>query len=36
MTIEDGMAVAPDAPGLGIAWRYDELERRASARHHIR
>jgi L-alanine-DL-glutamate epimerase-like enolase superfamily enzyme len=36
MAIEDGMAVAPDVPGLGIAWRYDELERRASARHHIR
>jgi L-alanine-DL-glutamate epimerase-like enolase superfamily enzyme len=36
MAIDGGMAVAPDVPGLGIAWRYDELERRASARHRIR
>jgi L-alanine-DL-glutamate epimerase-like enolase superfamily enzyme len=35
LLIEDGMAVAPDTPGLGIAWRYDELDRRASARHTI-
>ena len=35
LQIEDGMALAPDAPGLGIAWRHDELDRRASARHTI-
>jgi L-alanine-DL-glutamate epimerase-like enolase superfamily enzyme len=35
LLIEDGMAVAPDVPGLGIAWRHDELDRRASARHTI-
>ena len=29
MAIEAGHAVAPDAPGLGIAWRWDELQRRA-------
>ncbi len=35
MLIEDGMAVAPDTPGLGIDWRFDEIERRARARHLI-
>jgi L-alanine-DL-glutamate epimerase-like enolase superfamily enzyme len=35
MTIEAGHAVAPDRPGLGIEWRHDELERRATARHRI-
>ncbi|HSB22332.1 MAG TPA: enolase C-terminal domain-like protein [Burkholderiaceae bacterium] len=35
LLIEDGMAVAPEAPGLGIAWRDDELDRRAVARHLI-
>jgi L-alanine-DL-glutamate epimerase-like enolase superfamily enzyme len=29
LAIEDGHAIAPDAPGLGIAWRWDEIERRA-------
>ena len=33
LAIEGGMAVAPDEPGLGIAWRHDELDRRALARH---
>jgi L-alanine-DL-glutamate epimerase-like enolase superfamily enzyme len=28
LAIEDGFAVAPDLPGLGIAWRWDEIERR--------
>ena len=35
LRIEQGMAVAPDTPGLGIEWRHDELERRARARHTI-
>jgi L-alanine-DL-glutamate epimerase-like enolase superfamily enzyme len=35
LAIEDGMALAPDTPGLGIAWRHDELDRRAHARHLI-
>jgi L-alanine-DL-glutamate epimerase-like enolase superfamily enzyme len=35
LLIEGGMAVAPDTPGLGIAWRHDELDRRASAHHTI-
>jgi L-alanine-DL-glutamate epimerase-like enolase superfamily enzyme len=33
LTIDGGMAIAPDEPGLGIAWRHDELDRRAAARH---
>ena len=33
--IEDGMAVAPNTPGLGIAWRWDEIEARSRARHVI-
>jgi L-alanine-DL-glutamate epimerase-like enolase superfamily enzyme len=35
LAIDDGHAVAPDRPGLGIEWRHDELDRRARARHHI-
>ena len=35
MAIESGHAVAPDAPGLGIAWRWDELQRRARSTHTI-
>ncbi|HTP74348.1 MAG TPA: mandelate racemase/muconate lactonizing enzyme family protein [Burkholderiaceae bacterium] len=35
LAIEAGMAVAPEVPGLGIAWRHDELDRRANARHRI-
>jgi L-alanine-DL-glutamate epimerase-like enolase superfamily enzyme len=35
MVIEQGMAVAPDTPGLGIDWRHDELDRRAKARYTI-
>ena len=26
------MPCAPDTPGLGIAWRWDEIERRARER----
>ena len=33
LEIEKGLAVAPDAPGLGIDWRHDELDRRARVRH---
>lgn len=33
--IEQGRAVPPEAPGLGIAWDWPEIERRASARHLI-
>ena len=32
LVIEEGCAVAPDAPGLGIEWRWDEVERQASER----
>ena len=35
LAIEDGHALVPQTPGLGIAWRWDELERRAVARHLI-
>lgn len=35
LAIEDGHAVAPDTPGLGIEWRWDEIQRRARARHRI-
>jgi L-alanine-DL-glutamate epimerase-like enolase superfamily enzyme len=28
LAIEGGQAIAPDTPGLGIDWRWDELERR--------
>ena len=30
LTIEDGYAVVPRSPGLGIEWRWDEVRRRAS------
>jgi L-alanine-DL-glutamate epimerase-like enolase superfamily enzyme len=33
--IADGRATPPEAPGLGIAWDWPELERRALARHLI-
>jgi L-alanine-DL-glutamate epimerase-like enolase superfamily enzyme len=35
LAIVDGHAVAPDTPGLGIEWRWDEIERRARATHAI-
>jgi L-alanine-DL-glutamate epimerase-like enolase superfamily enzyme len=28
LAIEGGQAIAPDTPGLGIDWRWDEIERR--------
>ena len=31
MAIDDGHAVAPDTPGLGIQWRWEEIRRRARA-----
>lgn len=33
MTIDDGHAVAPDAPGLGIDWDFDAIAARSVARH---
>jgi L-alanine-DL-glutamate epimerase-like enolase superfamily enzyme len=33
LAIVDGHAVAPDTPGLGIAWRWDEIQRRARSTH---
>jgi L-alanine-DL-glutamate epimerase-like enolase superfamily enzyme len=36
LAIDDGHARVPDTPGLGIAWRWDELRARAKARHEIR
>ena len=36
MAIEQGHAVAPDTPGLGIDWRWDEIQRRAATTHFIR
>ena len=33
LLIEQGHAVAPDTPGLGIQWRWDEVRRRARAAH---
>jgi L-alanine-DL-glutamate epimerase-like enolase superfamily enzyme len=35
MAIENGQAVAPDTPGLGIAWRFDEIQRRARLHHTV-
>lgn len=35
LTIDDGHANVPDTPGLGIDWRWDEIQRRARARHRI-
>ena len=29
MGIDEGLAIAPDTPDLSIAWRWDELQRRA-------
>ena len=29
MTVEAGMAVAPNTPGLGIAWDWDAIRRRS-------
>jgi L-alanine-DL-glutamate epimerase-like enolase superfamily enzyme len=33
--IEDGRAIPPETPGLGIDWDRAEIERRAKARHVI-
>ncbi len=33
LRIENGHALPPTAPGLGIAWRWSEIERRSVARH---
>jgi L-alanine-DL-glutamate epimerase-like enolase superfamily enzyme len=36
LLIAEGHAQVPQSPGLGIAWRWDEIERLAVARHHLR
>ena len=33
--IEQGRATPPETPGLGIAWRWDEIERRAAERYRV-
>jgi L-alanine-DL-glutamate epimerase-like enolase superfamily enzyme len=35
LTIEGGCALVPSSPGLGIDWRWPEIERRSAAHHHI-
>jgi L-alanine-DL-glutamate epimerase-like enolase superfamily enzyme len=35
LAVEAGHALVPQAPGLGIAWRWDEIERLAVARHRV-
>jgi len=35
MVIEDGHAVVPDVPGLGIDWRWDEIKARSRATHRV-
>ncbi|MFO1267471.1 MAG: mandelate racemase/muconate lactonizing enzyme family protein [Rubrivivax sp.] len=35
LAIDNGCALVPHTPGLGIAWRWDEIGRRAVARHVI-
>jgi len=35
MLVADGHAVAPDAPGLGIDWRWEQISGRAKARHRL-
>ena len=36
LVIEDGCAVAPNTPGLGIAWRWDVIRDRAITQHLVR
>jgi len=36
MVVAEGHAVAPDTPGLGIEWRWDEIRQRAKATHRLR
>ncbi len=35
MLVADGHAVAPDTPGLGIEWRWEQISERAKARHRL-
>ena len=35
LAIEDGHALVPQSPGLGIAWLWAEIERWAVARHSV-
>ena len=36
LVIDDGHAIAPDSPGIGIEWRWDEIERRSVERCSVR
>jgi len=36
MTLRDGYAIPPDEPGLGLAWDFAAIERRAVARATVR
>ena len=35
LRIDGGLALVPESPGLGIEWRWDEIERRARSTHRI-
>jgi L-alanine-DL-glutamate epimerase-like enolase superfamily enzyme len=35
LVIDDGHAAAPDVPGLGIAWRWDQIQARSRATHRV-
>jgi L-alanine-DL-glutamate epimerase-like enolase superfamily enzyme len=35
LRIDKGHALPPDTPGLGIAWRWAEIEKRSVARHTV-
>ncbi len=35
MTVSEGHAVAPDTPGLGIEWQWDQIRQRAKAQARI-
>jgi hypothetical protein len=35
LKIDDGCALVPQSAGLGIDWRWAEIERRAIIHHHI-
>lgn len=35
IVLQDGYAVPPDSPGIGIDWNWDEVDRMARARHNV-